>query len=495
MIIIDLIKQDRKKNFRAQGFYKSLSVKLLMGFMGLYFAVIFLSMGYFLGDMLDELDGALKPLELFNGATLYILMGALMLRFFMQSLNTLNLQTYQALPIKRSTLVNFLLLKPVFAIGNYLTLLVVIPFAIRSVAGYYSAATAVTFILNCIMLIWFDLWLATWLKRRFGSSLMALLVVLVVVGGFVALEYYKVFSLFGVSMQVFNYLSTATFGWLITLLFAALAYGLNLWFFSRNYYPEKFNEKLKLNDSRVTGGFSFLDRFGITGELISLQVRLMFRHKRTKTLLYLSAFFLVYGLLFYTNPIYKDQPGWLFFCAMFMTGILMLMYGQWVFSWESSYFDSILTKNIQVDTYIRSNYYLLVAFNVISFVLTTPYFFFGTKIILLHIAAFLFNTGVNIMLLIFFGTFNTKRIDLNARSSFNYQGTTFKSFLIIMPIMFLPMIVVGVVSSLASMNAALIVLGVSGLLGIIFKEPLLKLCISQFRKRKYAMANGFREIA
>ena len=99
------------------------------------------------------------------------------------------------------------------------------------------------------------------------------------------------------------------------------------------------------------------------------------------------------------------------------------------------------------------------------------------------------------MLLIFFGTFNTKRIDLNARSSFNYQGTTFKSFLIIMPIMFLPMIVVGVVSSLASMNAALIVLGVSGLLGIIFKEPLLKLCISQFRKRKYAMANGFREIA
>ena len=113
----------------------------------------------------------------------------------------------------------------------------------------------------------------------------------------------------------------------------------------------------------------------------------------------------------------------------------------------------------------------------------------------LHIAAFLFNTGVNIFLLIFFGSFNTKRVDLNARSSFNYQGTTYKSFLIIMPIMFLPMIIVGVLSWLVSMNAALIVLSVLGLLGIIFKEPLMRLSINQFNKRKYLMAAGFRENA
>lgn len=91
--------------------------------------------------------------------------------------------------------------------------------------------------------------------------------------------------------------------------------------------------------------FPSLDRFGI-GELISLQIRLMLRHKRTKALLYMSAFFLVYGLLFI--PIrYMPISGWLSSITMFMTGILMLMYGQWVFSWESSYFDSILTKNIQ----------------------------------------------------------------------------------------------------------------------------------------------------
>ena len=495
MIITDLIKQDWKKGFRSKGFYKSLSVKLLMGFMGLYFASIFLFLGFFLGDILNEVSETLKPLEVFNGATLYILLAALTLRFFMQQLNTVNLPAFQSLPVKRSTLVNFLLLKPAFSFGNYMTLLVIIPFAVKSVLAYYSGAVAIRFVLNCILLIWFNMWIAAYLKRRFGSSLLALPVIVIILAGLAALEYFKLFSLFEVSRQIFDVLIINPFGLLLTAAGAGLAYGLNVWFFSLNYYPEKFNEKLKLNDSRVTGGFSFLERFGITGELISLQIRLILRHKRTKSLLYISAFFLVYGLIFYTNPLYADQPGWLFFAAMFMTGILMLMYGQWVFSWESSYFDSILTKNIPIKTYMNANYYLLVAFNVITFILTTPYFFFGTKIIFLHIAAFLFNTGVNIFLLIFFGSFNTKRVDLNSRSSFNYQGTTYKSFLIIMPIMFLPMIIVGVLSWLVSMNAALIVLSVLGLLGIIFKEPLMKLSINQFNKRKYLMAAGFRENA
>ena len=359
--------------------------------------------------------------------------------------------------------------------------------------AYYSGVVAFRFVLNCILLIWLNVWLATYLKRRFGSSITALVAILVVGGGLAALEYFEVFSIFKISLSVFNYLIFSPYGWLITLAFVAIAYGMNLLFFSRNYYPEKFNEKLKLNQSNVSGGFTFLERFGVIGELMLLQIRLIFRHKRTKSLVYLSGFMLLYGLLFYTNPIYKDSYGWLFFGAIFTTGILMIMYGQWIISWESGYFDSLLTKNIPATTYMRANYYLLFAFNAASFILTTPYFFFGTKIIFLHLSAFLYNSGVNIFLFLFFGSFNTKRVDLNARSSFNYQGTTYKSFLIVLPILFLPMLVMFAFSAIGYVNGGLVVLGLLGLLGIIFREPLLKLCTNQFVKRKYAIAQGFRE--
>ncbi|MHB9056837.1 MAG: DUF5687 family protein [Paludibacteraceae bacterium] len=493
MLISDLIKQDWKKNLRSQGFYKSLSVKILMIFMGTYMASIFLMLGLFLGDILEETNDTLTPLEVFNGAMLYILIGLLTVRFFMQQLNTLNLQSYQTLPVKRSTLVHFLLLKPIFSVTNYLTLLIVIPFAIKSVYAYYSGVVALQFILNCIFLIWFNVWIATYLKRKFGSSLIALVVILLVSGGLALLEYLKIFSLFDFSLKVFNPLVLNPFGFVASLIAAISAYGLNVLFFSKNYYPEKFNEKLDRGENKVIGGFSLLERYGIIGELMQLQIRLIIRHKRTKSLVIMSGFMLLYGLLFYTNPVYKDSYGWLFFSAIFTTGILMIMYGQWIISWESGYFDSLLTKNIPAITYMRANFFLLLAFNLASFILTTPYFFFGPQIIFLHLSAFLYNTGVNIFIFLYFASYNTKRVDLNARSSFNYQGTTYKSFLIVLPILFFPMIVMSLFSAIGYINGGLIFLGALGLLGIIFRESLLKLCTKQFVKRKYTMARGFRE--
>lgn len=493
MFITDLLKQEFQKGFRSQAFYRGLAVKLFMGFMALYFAVIFLFIGFMLGNLLEEVHDSLSPLELVNGASLYIILIALTIRFFMQSLNTLNLQAYQTLPVKRSTLVNFILLKPIFSTGNYLTLLVIIPFAIRSVAEWHSGWVAFQFVVVCILIIWMDVWLASYLKRRFGSDLKALIVMLVMLSGIAALEYFKIFSLFDVSMKLFNFLVINSFGWIVVLIMSGLAYGLNLLFFSKNYYPEKFNEKLNRGENKVTGGFSFLTKYGTIGELIHLQTRLIFRHKRTKSMIYMSAFFMLYGLLFYTNEMYSGSATWLVFCGLIITGMASLTYGQWVMSWESNYFDAILTKNIPAKTYIKANYFILIAFNVISFLISTPYFLMGTKFAFLHIAMFLFNTGVNVFLLIFTATFNTKRIDLMARSMFNYQGTTYKSFLIILPIMFFPMLLTAILGNFLSFNVILLIIGLIGLAGIFLIPYQIKLSTRQFVRRKYAMAEGFRE--
>lgn len=492
MLITDLLKQEFRKGFRSQTFYRGLAVKILMGFMTVYFAVLFLMLGFVLGEALDEAHDTYNPLELINGASLYIILGALLLRFMMQSLQTINLQTYQTLPVKRSTLINFLLLKPISGAINYMTLLVIIPFAVKSVAAWYSGGVAFQFVLNCILIIWMNIWLASYLKRRFGADFKTLVVIFIIFTGLAALEYFKVFSLFNVSMSLFNFLTIIPFGWLITLVFAGLAYGLNRIFFSKNYYSEKFNEKLNRGENEVTGGLSFLERYGTIGELLQLQIRLIFRHKRTKSLIYLSAFFMLYGLLFYTSDLYSGIS-WLIFCGLIITGMASITYGQWVISWESGYFDAILTKNIPSETYIKANYYLLIAFNILSFLISMPYFLMGTKIIYLHTAMFLYNTGVNVFLLVFMASFNTKRVDLMAKSTFNYQGTTYKSFLIILPIMAFPVLFAGVMSIFFSYNTIMLMLGLIGLAGILLLSYQIKLSTRQFNRRKYAMAEGFRE--
>jgi len=493
MILKSLISQEWTKSLRKQGFYKNLAVNIMLGFMVLYFGTIFLFLGFHLDDMLEKADAKLNPMELFNGAMFYVLLIGLSFRFFMQQLNTINLPPYQVLPIKRSLLVNYLLLKPLFSPINYFMLLVLIPFSVQSVSKYYDGFTAFRFVLSFIFVVWFNSQFAAFLKRKYGTSFLSFIVVLVVLGSIAALEYFKVFSFYKISMIVFNFIVLQPFGLLISLAAAVLPFLLNKWFFSQNYYPEKFNEKLNKSNTSTTD-ITIFNRFGVIGELITVEIKLILRHKRTRSILMMSGLFLFYGLIFYTNDHYENQNGMLFFVAMFMTGLLMLMFGQWVYSWDSSHFDGLTTQNIPIKTYLKANYYLLIGFNILCFVLTTPYFLFGMKFMYMHIAALIFNSGVNVFLLLFFGTYNTKRIDLSKSTMMNYQGTTFKSFLIVLPIMFVPMIIVGGVSSFASVNVALIILTLLGLTGILFRKQMLNLCVNQFNKRKYALNEGFRQV-
>ena len=492
MLIADLLKHEWKKSYRAQGFYKNLAVSIMLGFFALYMAVVLLFLGFSLNEILEKANSKFNPFELFNGAMLYMMAAGLAIRFFMQPLNTFNLPPYQVLPIKRNTLINFLLLKPLTGPINYFLLLVVVPFAIKSVIGYYGVFVAVRFILNFVLLIWFNSLIAAFLKRKYGTSLLSFLLVILVMPCIAALEYFKVFSLFTISMAVFNFIVLNPVGLIFPIIAVVAAYSLNRWFFSQNYYPEKFNSKIK-GDKTIAADISFLNRFGITGELITLEIKLILRHKRTKSILYMSVFFLFYGFFFYTSKHEVINNAMLFFAAMFLTGFLMLMLGQWVISWDGSYFDSLMTRNIPVRSYIKANYYLLIGFNVISFILTTPYFFFGMKIMYLHIAAFLFNVGVNAFFLIYMATYKNTRIDFSKSSAMNYQGTSYKSMLIILPVMFFPILIVYVLSALSSLTIALWTLSLLGLAGILFQNQIITLCVNQFNRRKYKLAEGFRE--
>lgn len=492
MIIADLIRHEWKKSIRSQGFYKNLAVNILLGFMTLYMAGILLFLGFSLDNILEKAHSEYSPMELFNGALLYILLGGLSIRFFMQQLNTINLPPYQVLPVKRKFLVNFLLIKPLFNPINYFHLFVIIPFSIQSVSKYYGVGISVRFVLLCVVLVWCNSLLASFLKRKFSSNFFGFLLILAAFAAFAALEYFDILSLFTFSKLAFGFIVKNLYGLFFPVLLLVGAYFLNILFFQQNFYPESFNRKIS-TQQKYESNWSFLQRFGVIGEIIGVELKLILRHKRTKSMLYMSGFFLLYGLMFYTNDAYAERMSFLFFIAMFMTGLLMFMYGQWVISWDSSHFDSLMTKNIPIRTYIEANYYMMLSFNVLCFLLTMPYFYFGSQIIYMHLAAFVFNSGVNIFLLLFLASYNTKRIDLSKSSAMNYQGTTFKNFLIVIPIMFIPMMLVAGISMISSIKVALWVLIGLGLLGIILRKQLTTICVNQFNNRKYALAEGFRK--
>ena len=493
MILFTLLKQNWLKTIRARGFYKNLAVNILLGIAALYFIVCFLAIGLFLHFLLEEISVEKTPLEIFNGITLYILFGGLAIRYIMQQLATINVKSYHILPIKRTTIVNYVLFTPLLNPINYVIFFIVIPFAIRSVLVDYNLFTALCFVLNIFFIVCFNSLLASFLKRKYGSNLWGFVGVLLFFGLVIVLEYFKIFSLFSVSAILFDFIVLKPFGLLVPVLVVALAYLLNRWFFAQNFYEENFDLKIKTRRNYNSSNLSFLNRFGNVGDIMALEMKLIWRHKRTKNLLYFIPLFLCYGLLFYTNKLYANMPGFLFFCAMFMTGTVTLLFGQWIISWNSSHFDSLMTKNTSIHSYLSANIYLMMAGNIICFILTLPYFLLGKEIAIMQITAFLFNSGVNTFLLTYFATYNTKRIDLSAKSALNYQGTTFKNFLIMLPLLFLPMIIIKIFALFSIINIAFIILSVLGILGLLFQKQLITLCVNQFNRRKYILCEGFRQ--
>lgn len=445
-----------------------------------------------LPKLLQEIAPHLEPTDTFNGIMIYSVIAILLIRYMMQPLSRLNLENYQVLPIKRDTLVNYLLLKPLLHPLNYIILCIVIPFAFTGIAKVYGAGSTFRFLFLVIFLIWFNTLFASFLKRKFNNLFLGMIVSLVIGGTLAVLEYFKIFSLFQLSQDIFDFLLSRPFIWLAGISLSGLAFLLNKRYFSKNYYPEKINTKVKNRDVDA-GRFTFMERFGKTGELISLEMKLILRHSRTKKTLYTAIIFLFYGLIFYPNNIYDNQSGLLMFVAIFVTGIGMIIFGQWIINWDGSHFDFLMTRDIDTRTYIRANYYFMLALSVISFILTTPYFLFGRGIIIYHLVALIYNVGVNIYVYLFGATFNTKRLELSKGSSMNMQGVSYKNFIIMIPLLVIPVMLIVIFNFLSALHIALIILTLLGLSGILFRKPLLKIIEKQFLRRKYALSTGLRK--
>ena len=74
----------------------------------------------------------------------------------------------------------------------------------------------------------------------------------------------------------------------------------------------------------------------------------------------------------------------------------------------------------------------------------------------------------------------------------NYQGTTMKNFLIIMPVMFGPVIIASILSIFMENENAVLAMIALGVIAILLAKPIFNMCVKKFNKRKYAMADGFR---
>lgn len=476
--------------WRGRNANKSLALQIIIG---IFYLLIFLeiaALGIALPFLLKETMPTRNPIEIFTSYILYYFLIGLLARFQLQELPSLSIQPYLALNIRRRTMLRFLNTRSLVHVINFLPLFVFIPFTVVVIGPAYGGITAACFLFAMLALVINNHFFNMYIKRKTVNNAWFFIVVLLFIAMLKGLDYLKILSFEKASSSLFISLLHYPVFCLIPIALAVFTFLLNNHYLRSHLYIEELVGEKKLKAGK---NYAFLDRLGDVGDMIALDLKLILRNKRPKSLVIISGVILFYGFLFYPRYVATENYSMMFFFALLITGIFVANYGQFLFSWQSSHFDGMMTYNTNMHQYIKAKFALFLTVCTLQFLLASFYGLMSWRLLPIQLAAFLYSVGVNSFVTIYTATFNYKYLDLRKSASMNFQGVGAMQWLQSLAISFGPALLFFGLYKLSGFWMAIIGISLPGIAGLVFHEAIIDWLVKQFNIRKHNLLEGFRE--
>lgn len=488
-MVSDFIKLEWKQFIRSSYWQKSVALNIFLIFIALYFILVFFGLGIALFPLLKDKMPNKDPFNTVNQFLFFWFLADLLMRFFFQKLPVMTIKPLLTLPVKKHKIVHYVLGKSVFSFLNFLPLFTVIPFGITLLFNDYDTVSTV----NWMLLIFIGTLIINFLnfiiESKSAATDLAMLPILSLVGLLYFLNQFEIIELDSYLAFSVEWLISNSLYLLIPLAILAFLYGINFKMIKNQLYlDESLKSKVSLANA---SDLSWTNRFGNSAPFLQLDLRMLWRNKRPRSSVFIVLIGLFYGLIFYPNPQYQDMPAMYVFVGIFVTGIFLINFGQFIPAWDSGYYKLLMSQNIPYKEYLQSKYLLMASSAFLMFVLSIPYVYFGWKVLLIHFAAMIYNIGINTHVLLYAGSFNRKKINLSERAAFNYQGTGAVQWLVGIPLLLIPIGFFYLAYKLINFQSGIALLIILGVLGFLFHEKLMKLITKKYIKNKYIMVNAF----
>nr|WP_298990736.1 DUF5687 family protein [uncultured Polaribacter sp.] len=484
-MISHFLKLEWKQYFRSAHWQKGIAIKVIMVFFALYFIVSFLAVGvggyYLLKKEFPDQD----PLQMVNAYLLYAFLGDLVVRYLMQKLPVMNIKPFLILPIKKSKLVHYVLGKSSFSAFNIFGLFFYVPFSIVLINEGYTTSGVLGWLFFIILLTQAN----NFLNFLINKNNKAFAIIASLLALFIGLQKFDVFDITVYGGQLFDAIYASPIYALLGVLLVVVLYNLNYkQLRNQVYLDEAVSQKVV---EAKSADLSFANRLGDVAPFIKNDMRLIWRNKRTKTVFLMSFLFLFYGLIFFTQETYQKMPAMLMFASLFVTGGFTFNYGQFIPAWDSAHYKMLMSQGFRYRKFLESKWILMVVMTSILYFLSIPYLYFGLDIFLMITCGAIFNIGFNSLFLLFAGSFNRKRIDLNRSGFGNTQGTSATQFIVIIPLMLFPMLVFWLLNKFVGGNSGYIAVAAIGVLCLLLKNYAMNFIEKKYIKDKYVMINAF----
>ncbi|WP_106792450.1 DUF5687 family protein [Aquimarina sp. Aq78] len=478
-----------KSFWRSASLTSGLFMKFFMGFWALWFIVMMASGGigaFFL--IKEELN--LDPLETINRFLIYWLVVDLLFRYALQKMPVINIKPLLILPFKKRKIVSFAFGKTVFSFFNIIHAFFFIPFSIVLIGNEYPVFDVLLWNIGLAALIYSSNFLNIILNKK-DNLIFIIGGILAILGG---LHYFEYFDITTYTAPFFKGLYEIPF--LVLIPIAILLFLITISF--RSFVTDLYLDAgLATKTKNVkTENLEWLDRFGKTATFLKNDIKLIKRNKRARSTVLVSILFLFYGLLFFTGSVEAyDGPVWRIFAAIFVTGGFLLSFGQFVPSWDSSYYPLMMSQNIRYKEYLSSKWWLMVIATLISTVLASGYLYYGWEVYLAIVVGAIYNIGVNSHVVLWAGAYVKTPIDLtsNKNAFGDKQAFNAKTLLLSLPKMVLPMILYAIGHYAYSPYAGYALVTVAGIAGFAFKDAVFNKIERIYRTEKYKTILAYKQ--
>jgi len=455
----------------------------------LYLFSFLVYLGYGFSGFLYLYSPSSDPVTFLNNRLLHI--GAVL--FILQVFSIKNplkaLLAYLHLPIKRNKLVLYILFLSQFNYFFIGLLLFFVPYSIRTILPVYSIQQFF-FYFPGVLIIFFSVgYFSLLIRNLIGISYSYIIIPILLFGGLYLMDLFLDISFKDMSRFIFKQLINKNLYFLILLILILAGLLIcNFILLKKGFYGIYQNQKSLLNYSFRPASHYFRENDLFT--YVLLEIRLIARNRRTRGFLLIILFF---SIMFYRILPYDGNLYVIFILFILISGMFGYTFIQFLFSWESGYFDFILSTKFDIIKYLKAKYAVYSIFSVILFTVYFPVIKPVQTGLHMFFSALLYNSSLGYFVLIFLATYNKFKVDPNRSILFNYQGLNSFQVIGVLLVLLIPILTLFLLLLRLNLTHSLLIINLLCIIALIIQGKLWKIIQNKLMRRKYINLEGYRK--
>lgn len=481
-----LRRHKRLSTKRSPMFEQSVVAKVMLALGGALFVIYLIMYGCMMGLAVER--GEYGTLMVFMP---FVLVVDFLLRFMVQQTPLMQVKPYVLLPVSRYATIDIFLFSTLENTYNYLWLAMFLPYSVIALASGCSWGGTILTLITALLLMLLNSQVYLMLRTLIGRSLL---------WWAAALPTYALLFLpwivnpteKGFDHMADLYLNAGGTWWLLIAVAAALA--AMLWVNRHMQYAfvyEEMSRQQKTTKLRSVSQFSFLNRFGLVGEYLKLEIKSVMRNKVMRSRFWMSLILIViFSLMVAYTPIY-DGAGWANFWCLYCFALYGITSLTKVMGPEGNYIDLLMTKHESIFQLLMAKYVFHCAVLLVPLLIMVPAMLQGKFSPLMVVAYLLLTSGLVYFIMFQLAVYNKQTLPLQQKLTGKSNIENGVQLVIELAALIVPIAVVALLQMVLGQTWGYVVQAILGLVLTATCPLWLHSVYRRTMKRKYDNLEGF----